>query len=48
MALYDVDEKSIILSMPPMPQGSFWDLLIMEKNFFSALNRMKSKVQPQK
>ncbi|MFC1584502.1 hypothetical protein ACFL5V_03030 [Fibrobacterota bacterium] len=46
MVLYDVEEKSVLLSMPPQPQASFWDMLVMEKNFFTGLARLKTLKLP--
>jgi TolB-like protein len=41
MTMYDVIEKSVVLSMPAMSQASFRDLVLMEQNFFTGLARIK-------
>ncbi len=40
IALFDVTEKSVILSMPPLPKASFTDVLFMERHFFTSFSNI--------
>ena len=41
IALFNIPEKSVVLSMPPLPQANFKDILAMESHFFKALGQRR-------
>lgn len=43
LTLYDLKTKSVLLSMPALPQNNIIGVIDMQKNFFSAMNKLLEK-----